>query len=227
MRCCLANENSKRWDFELSKLLPLIIDLESKKIIIFGGGLVGERKAKLFQGADLTVVSKDFTSTLCQLKDEGHIQLIESDLGDIKIESIIEDAFMVVPATDDLALNSKITAMAKKHKILVNSVDGVDDIIVPSVLKRGDIMIGISTLGKSPVMSKFIRKKLEHIIDEKYAEMVRLQCEIRALLKQQVKDHKLRKRILLSILFDEEIWQNMDDYDKARDLAISKWIDRA
>lgn len=211
----------------MSKLLPLIIDLESKKIIIFGGGLVGERKAKLFQGADLTVVSKDFTSTLCQLKDEGHIQLIESDLGDIKIESIIEDAFMVVPATDDLALNSKITAMAKKHKILVNSVDGVDDIIVPSVLKRGDIMIGISTLGKSPVMSKFIRKKLEHIIDEKYAEMVRLQCEIRALLKQQVKDHKLRKRILLSILFDEEIWQNMDDYDKARDLAISKWIDRA
>ena len=211
----------------MSKLLPLIIDLESKKIIIFGGGLVGERKAKLFQGADLTVVSKDFTSTLCKLKDEGHIKLIESDLGDIKIESIIEDAFMVVPATDDLALNSKITAMAKKRKILVNSVDRVDDIIVPSVIKRGDITIGISTLGKSPAMSKFIRKKLEYIIDEKYADMVRLQCEIRALLKQQVKDHKLRKRILWSILSDEEIWQSMDDYEKARDLAISKWIDMA
>ncbi|MDD2666474.1 MAG: bifunctional precorrin-2 dehydrogenase/sirohydrochlorin ferrochelatase [Methanocellales archaeon] len=211
----------------MSKLLPLVIDLESKKIVIFGGGLVGERKAKLFQGADLTVVSKDFTSTLCKLKDEGYIKLIESDLGNIKIESLIKDAFMVVPATDDLALNSKITAMAKKHKILVNSVDRVDDVIIPSVLKRGDITIGISTLGKSPAMSKLIRKKVEHIIDEKYADMVKLQCEIRALLKQQVKDHKLRKRILLSILFDEEIWQSMGDYDKARDLAISKWIDRA
>lgn len=209
----------------MSKLLPLVIDLENKKIVIFGGGAVGERKAKLFQGADLTVVSKDFTPALRKLKNEGRIKLIESDLEDIKIESIIEDAFLVVPATDDLALNSRITAMAKKRKILVNSVDRVDDIIVPSIIKRGDITIGISTLGKSPAMSKFIRKKLERIIDEKYADMVRLQGEIRALLKQQVRDPKLRKRILWDILSDEEIWQSLDDYEKARDLAISKWSD--
>lgn len=209
----------------MSKLLPLVIDLENKKIVIFGGGAVGERKAKLFQGADLTVVSKDFTCALRRLKDEGCIKLIESDLEDIKIESIIEDAFLVVPATDDLALNSKIAAMAKRHKILVNSVDRVDDIIVPSIIKRGDITIGISTLGKSPAMSKFIRKKLERIIDEKYADMVRLQGEIRALLKQQVRDPKLRKRILWDILSDEEIWQSLDDYEKARSMAIFKWSD--
>ena len=218
----LVNGNSKRRVLELSKMLPLIIDVENRRVVIFGGGAVGERKAELFKDADTYVASRDFTPGIQKLAEDGFIKLVKSDLNDIDIESIIKDAFLVIPATDDLALNSRILKMAGEHNILVNQVNAVGDVLIPSVIKKGDIIIGISTQGKSPAVSKFIRKRFEQIVTQKYADMVRLQDEIRELLKERVPSQKLREKVLWEILNDGVIWEALEtSYDKAYALSIA------
>jgi len=168
------------------------------------------------------VASKTFTQRLRRLAEEGSVKLLTCDLNKVDIELLIDGAFLVIPATNDSGLNSKVVELAKKHNVLTNPVDGAGDIVIPSVIKRGDIVIGISTLGKSPAMSKFLRKKLEQVVSRKYADMVKLQDEIREVLKARISDQKAREKILWEILNDKAIWECLDtSYDKAYELSMA------
>ncbi|MCZ7392834.1 MAG: bifunctional precorrin-2 dehydrogenase/sirohydrochlorin ferrochelatase [Candidatus Methanoperedens sp.] len=201
--------------------LPLLLNLKGKEVVIFGGGEVGERKAKLFcEHASVTAVSREFTPLLNSLKDK--IKLIKvKDISEKEISRYLKDAFIAIPATNDALLNEKIAEIASQSGKLVNRVDDLGDIIVPSVIERGDIVIGISTLGKSPALSKFIRERIEGVITPEFALMSRLQNELREKLKIRVEDQKKRKEILWNILNDEKVWAALrESYDKAYMIAL-------
>ncbi len=205
-------------------LLPLMIDLSGRHVAIIGGGSVGERKATLFSKyADTTVISVAFSKNLEEMNGAGKLKLIRADLGsmpDDKIAEIISNAFLVVPATNDASLNDRIVKIAQKSDILINKVDSVGDVVVPSVITRGDLTIGISTLGSSPALSKYTRKKIEQVITPQYADMIRLQNEMRTYLKQNVSEQKKRKEILWEILEDENVWNALlESYEKAYNTA--------
>ena len=139
---------------------------------------------------------------------------------DDKIAEIISNAFLVVPATNDASLNDRIVKIAQKSDILINKVDSVGDVVVPSVITRGDLTIGISTLGSSPALSKYTRKKIEQVITPQYADMIRLQNEMRTYLKQNVSEQEKRKEILWEILEDGNVWNALSEsYEKAYNLA--------
>ncbi|VVB90131.1 Precorrin-2 dehydrogenase [uncultured archaeon] len=206
----------------MKELLPLMLDLSGKEVVIFGGGGVGERKASLFcDHSRVTVVSREFTAGLNQLSRDGKINLIDvNEITDDEISQYLENAFIVIPATNDIILNERIAKLAEKKGTLVNRVDGIGDVLVPSVIRRGDIVIGISTLGKSPALSKYIRQRIEEVITPKFELMSDLQNEIRELLKSQVKDQKERSGILWSIINDNEVWDALDEsYEKAYKVA--------
>jgi len=210
----------------MSGFLPLMIDLHEKEIVIFGGGEVGERKASLFCGhAKVKVVSKEFTPGLDRFHEEGKIELIKiKDIGENEIASFLNNAFIVIPATNDPVFNEKIAKIAKDHGKFINRVDDIGDIIVPSVIRRGDIVIGISTGGQSPALSKYIRQEIEKIITPEFADMSRLQNEIREKLKSIVDDQKKRKDILWNIINDNDVWNSLrESYEKAY-MTASKHI---
>ncbi len=201
-----------------------MIDISDRKVVIIGGGSVGERKASLFSKyAHTTVVSAGFTTKLNELNDTGKVDILQVDLGslpDDKIADIISDAFLVIPATNDISLNSRIVQIAQKSDILINKVDSVGDVVVPSVIKRGDLTIGISTLGSSPALSKYTRTKIEQVITPQYADMIRLQNEMRTYLKQNVSEQEKRKEILWKILENGDVWNALSEsYEKAYNIA--------
>jgi precorrin-2 dehydrogenase/sirohydrochlorin ferrochelatase len=205
----------------MKDFLPLMLDLKGKEVVIFGGGEVGERKAKLFcEHASVTVVSREFTPLLNSL--EGKIKLIKvTDISEKEISRYLKDAFIAIPATNDAVLNERIAKLASQSGKLVNRVDDVGDIIVPSVIERGDIVIGISTLGKSPALSKFIRERIEEVVTPEFALMSRLQNELREKLKIRVEDQKKRKEILWNIIHDDKVWAAFrESYDKAYMIAL-------
>ena len=219
-----------------SNLLPLLIDLSNKKIVIFGAGKVAERKARLFLDyANVTVVNNHFSSTLSQLKDKagagqfqsgaGQLSLIAADLGhltDEQLSDILSDAFLVIPATAEPLLNAQLAQIAKDCGALVNTVDNRGEVVVPSIVTQGDILIGISTKGTSPALSKYMRNKIEHIITPKYAAMARLQDEMREYYKQHIDSQDERKQKLWQLLNNDAIWVALtEDYDKALKLAHS------
>lgn len=195
-------------------LLPLFLDLGTRSVVIFGGGKVGERKARLFsEFSRVTVVSKSFTEGLLQMETEESAKLIRADLAQGYYE-YFEGAFIVVPATNDAELNHSIEMAASKRDILVNKVDGIGDVVVPSLIRRGPIAIAIST--ESPALSKYLRQRLEEELDENFEGMARLLGQIRKEIKQEIPDQMERSSIIWSILSDREVWRLLDlSYEKA------------
>jgi precorrin-2 dehydrogenase/sirohydrochlorin ferrochelatase len=183
-------------------------------VVIFGGGNVGERKARLFSDfSRVTVVSKSFTEGLLQMGRDESAKLIQADLS-ISYHEYLEGAFIIIPATSDANLNQSIEIDASKRGILVNKVDGIGDVVVPSMIRKGPIVIAIST--ESPALSKYLRIRLERELDENIEGMSRLLGQIRKELKQEVPDQRARSRIIWSILSDKEVWRLLDlSYEKA------------
>jgi precorrin-2 dehydrogenase/sirohydrochlorin ferrochelatase len=215
---------------EANNFLPLMLDLSGRKIVIFGGGSVGERKAELFCGcADTLVVSLEFTQRLQELESSRQIRIAKLDLlaaSDSELRRIISGAFIVIPATSNFELNRRITDIAQESNILINQVDALGSVVIPSVIKRGDFVIGISTLGHSPAVSKYVRKQIESLITPAHSDMIRLQDELRNYLKQHVAEQRNRREILWKVLESETVWEGFSEsYEKAAEAAYAIILD--
>lgn len=203
--------------------LPLFIDLSGRRVVIFGGGSVGERKALLFSQYtdDVHVVSRDFTR---RLKNSTNILLTQvEDLTEETIHTCIKDAFIVIPATNNVKLNNEIAGIARRQGALVNRVDGAEtEVIVPSIIQQGDITIALSTGASSPALAKYLRRQLEEIITPEVSLMAQLQEELREILKNKIPEQRERRKILWEILEDEAVWSALSEsYEKAYTLSLS------
>jgi len=200
-------------------LVPLFLDLEGKLVVIFGGGKVGERKARLFSDyGHVMVVSLEFTDNLRAMGGERVLELVDADLT-LGFEKYLEGAFIAIPATNDPELNRAIEEEASRRRILVNRVEGRGDVVVPSLIRKGSITIAVST--ENPGLTKYLRLRLEEELTENYQEMARLLSQIRPELKVLIPRQEDRARTIWSILEDEEIWRQLgasyeDAYARAR-----------
>lgn len=208
---------------DIPALLPLLIDMKDRKVLIFGGGQVGERKAALFSRyAPTTVISRSFTPAIKELGQQS-VCLVNTggELSDDEIALYVRDAFLVVPATSNLELNRRIRDIAHINGCLVNSVDRIEDLVVPSIIKRGDIILAISTGGASPALSRYMRQKIEQAIGPQFEDMARLLGEIRPVLKKEVGSQADRSRILWAILEDKDVWKALaESYELSFDIAL-------
>ncbi|MCX6673213.1 MAG: bifunctional precorrin-2 dehydrogenase/sirohydrochlorin ferrochelatase [Methanothrix sp.] len=206
----------QRDDKSRRPLFPLFLDLNSRHVVIFGGGKVGERKAGLFsQYGPVRVLSRDFSPGLKDLEKDPQrrIDLVECDLS-CGFCKYLQGAFIVVPATSDSKLNRAIEEEARCRGILVNNVEEAGDVVVPSILQRGSIAIAIST--ESPGLTKYLRLRLEEELTENYQDMARLLSQIRRENKELVPMQKDRARIIWKILLDDEVWRLLEvSYEKA------------
>lgn len=188
----------------MSRYYPVYLDLRGKRCIVVGGGTVAERKAGslLKSGADVWIVSPDLSGQLKELVTQKKIGYIKEGFE----ERHLKDAFLVIGATDDPSINSRISREAQRKGILVNIVDLPEDcnFIVPSVVERGDLIISVSTCGKSPALSKKIRKELEQRYGEEYDEFIGLMGEIREYIISEVNNEK-KRGIIFQRLVDSEI----------------------
>jgi precorrin-2 dehydrogenase/sirohydrochlorin ferrochelatase len=179
---------------------PLYIDIEGKKCAVVGGGDVAERKVvSLVEcGADVHVISPEFTPALKRLAEEGRVKLIRRGYkpGDL------EGAALAIVATDDNDLNRQVHKEASENKIPVNVVDTPElcSFIVPSTVRRGDLIISISTSGSCPALAKNIRKQLQQAFGDEYAEYCKVLMDFRKAVADKYDDPKERKRALNKLI---------------------------
>ena len=153
------------------KYYPICLDIKDKLCVVVGGGNVATRKIKtlLKCGANVKVVSQDLSNVL-----KGIIKkrLIQYRKGNYR-KSDLKGSFLTIGATNNSKINKKISKDTKNMKILVNIVDNpkLSNFTVPSVFKRGNLMVSISTDGVSPALSKAIRKWFEVSIGKKVAKI--------------------------------------------------------
>jgi precorrin-2 dehydrogenase/sirohydrochlorin ferrochelatase len=158
---------------------PAFLDLHGKKVLIVGGGSVAQRKIETLveYGALIHVAARDLTPALKGLETEGRIRFLGSEFH----EEQMDGAFLVIAATDDPGMNERVSLAARQRNIPVNAVDQPSDctFIVPSVLRRGDLVIAVSTSGKSPALARRLREQLEGMFGEEYASYLQLMGRIR------------------------------------------------
>lgn len=173
---------------------PVNLNLDNMEIIIVGGGKVALRKCMNFLefGKSVTVLAPDFDSRFLELGNKVDL------INDIFKEEYIDKFDIVVAATDDKEVNEEIACICRKKSKLINVVDSRDlsDFTVSSYVKRGDLLIGISTGGKIPALSAKIRRDLEEIYDESFAEYVDLLGELREKIIKKYEDKTERKEVL-------------------------------
>jgi len=204
----------------MARYTPLFIDFSGRRVVIFGGGKVGERKAGYFAGADVTVVSREFTPGLEAI--EG-VRRVRRDVAAGDVPDLIAGAFLVVAATGDRRLDEEIVKAAAASGVLANSAGGDGDVILPSKMRRGDITVAFATGGKSPAMSRFLRLWLEESLGPEMADMVKLQSELREALKRDVPTQDERERLLWSVIDDLSVWEALrSSYDEALAMALDK-----
>ena len=169
---------------ELMDYFPIFIDIAQKPCLVVGGGDIAYRKINLLLKADaqVTCVSPACCDGVAVLAKNNKISLIEKDFeaGDVSTQVLI------VSATDDAGLNTRVSALAKAANIPVNVVDSpaLCSFIMPSIVDRSPIVVAISSAGKAPVLARLIRAKLESSIPSAYGKLATLAGDFR----QQVKD---------------------------------------
>ena len=179
----------------------------------------------LERGTRITVVSRCFTENLLELGNRGEIELVEADLEEAAsvIPDRVSGAAVVITTTDSPRLNARIAQAARDEGVLVCAVDmpALSDFYFPAVACMGSIRVGICTDGKSPLMSRQLRERIEGILTKEDSLQVELQHYARGLAKERVHKSERRREILYEIAGDPEIRRLLleDKLEEAKKLA--------
>ena len=168
-------------------------------VFILGTGEVASRRANKFldHGANVKLAGNSLSD---DLKDKG------ADLYSIDdVDELVDWSDLVVVASGDEELSEHVSEIAQDK--LVNRADFPlkGDIIVPISFEIGDVEISIFTNGKSPLMARQLRKKIQSIITEEDILEIELQDYARLELKRVLKNQKERRQVLYEIFEDEKI----------------------
>lgn len=191
---------------------PINLKLKNIQITVIGGGEVAYRKCKNFLGfgKSVKVVSENFIEKFSTIESKVEI------INDSYKEEYIKSSFIVVAATNNKEVNKKIGIYCRNNGKLVNVVDDIElsNYTVPSCVKRGDLLISISTGGNSPSLSSKIKRELENKYDNTYEEYVSLLGEIRKEIIEKIEDISERKNKLNALvnLDIEELKVIKDEY---------------
>ena len=174
---------------------PVLLDLAGRRSVVVGGGTIAEGKvgALVAAGARVTVIAPALTPTLAAQHRAGRFAHVARgyEPGDLS------GAFLVIGATDDPEVNHAVHAEAVTVGALINVVDDVPycGFILPSVLRRGDLTVAVSTAGHAPALAVRIRERLERELGDEYGRFLELAAELRAPLARAVPEFQHRKAI--------------------------------
>ncbi|MDE6388290.1 MAG: bifunctional precorrin-2 dehydrogenase/sirohydrochlorin ferrochelatase [Lachnospiraceae bacterium] len=178
------------------------MEIAGKNGVIVGGGKVAARKVEklLAFGPNLTVIAPQIEECIrnqeMQMREDDGALLLLIERA-FRMEDL-ENADFVIAATDDEALNVRISDYCKKERVPVNVVDDKEkcSFYFPALIREGDMTIGISTDGKSPVAASWMRKEVSRIMPQGLGEVVDLMGQIRPLVMESDLPEAARKEIL-------------------------------
>ncbi len=181
-------------------VFPLFIDLKGKKIVIIGAGNVAARKIEILTryNACIYVIGLEIHSDIQEYENKKQIKVFNRKYSN----SDIDEAFLVIAATSNRLMNEDIYDYAINKNIWINVVDNpkLCTFVFPSIVKRGDLVIGISTSGSCPTFSKKMREKLEGIIPTYYDNILSIMKDYRATVEMEFDCQEKRKKILNNLM---------------------------
>jgi siroheme synthase-like protein len=196
----------------MSALYPVMIDVSGRLCLVVGGGRVALRKviALLRAGARIVVVSVSFGS---------HFRLLIDRITMIKREflstDITDELALVIGATDVSDVNRLVSASAAARRIPCNIVDNPElcSFIVPAVVHRGDVTIAVSTQGRCPRLSRYIKSRIARALGPDLADLASYLGDVRVRVKSAISDARARTAF----------WETLFASDPLEDIRQNGW----
>jgi len=208
----------------MPRYYPICLEIANRACLVVGGGAVGLRKARalLAHHGRVRVVAAEALPPLRRLAEKGRIILHErpyraSDLRGIQL---------VFVATDDAALNRRIAREARRRRVPINIADvpALCDFIVPSIVRRGKLIVAVSTEGACPALSKRLRKALEKQFDRAYGDYVEMLAGLRKRIIARTPDSRAAARLLERLLDEDFLRIIRRKGRRAAEAHARKWL---
>ena len=216
------------------------LNLRGRNILVVGAGMEGTKRIKSLSKHDckIIIISETVNESLYEIEGKNNpIIIIRRKIEDPGILDEFSDIFVVFASTNDPFLNKKIIERAKEKGILSYSIDNASssDFFFTSIINIDEaLQVAISTSGKSPLMSKIIRDRIENaiknIIGKKDTDNIKIQEFAREHVRNYIENQHERRKFLYSIVDDQEIQDLIakNNIDKAKERIINtldKWED--
>ena len=216
------------------------LNLKGRNILVIGAGMEGAKRIKSLSNQDckIIIISETVNESLYEIEGKNNpIIIIRRKIEDPSIIDEFNDIFVVFASTNDPFLNKKIIERAKEKGLLSYSIDdaSASDFFFTSIINIDEtIQIAISTSGKSPLMSKIIRDRIENaiknIIGKKDTDNIKIQEFAREHVRDYIENQHERRKFLYSIVDDREIQELIakNNIGKAKERIINtldKWED--
>jgi len=220
-RARMASPDGENLRVEPVSFYPAFIDLNGRRCLVVGGGPVGTEKAeKLVEaGADVRLVSPEITPRLAKLVAVGAIG--EHHRRGYR-PSDLDGCLLVIAATNVPAVNLRVWDDGEARRMLVNVVDvpHLCNFIVPSIMRRGELAVAVSTGGASPVVARRVRRIVEREVGAEWGELVGILRDTREELKLRFTDMPSRAAAVEALL-ETDVVERLaaGDRDGALDLV--------
>jgi precorrin-2 dehydrogenase/sirohydrochlorin ferrochelatase len=175
---------------------PLFIDLTGRKCLVVGAGKVASRKIErlLSFNATVIVVAPEADQSILYWTEQGLLTYLPREYSSADLAGV----FLVIAATADRAVNETVDREASALGVWVNVADhsGQGNFHFPAVIQRDQLVVGISTAGSFPALSRQLRLQLEKELDVRWGAVLDELGTIRSRLQQEVPDPQNRRAIL-------------------------------
>lgn len=192
--------------------LPIFMNIRQQHCVIVGGGAVAARKADLFikAGAVVTVIAPQIKQEMQFHLSHGKVIWLMETFSEEVMASLSKPELMI-SATDNQVVNLAVHAYGKANGVPVNVADQTEycDFILPAIVDRDPMIVAVSTGGRSPVLARLMKAKLEQFLPHGFAKLTDLVGRYRGKVKQAVKTESGRKnfweKVLSSLFIDKAV----------------------
>ena len=205
-----------------NKFLPVFLATDKNKILLVGAGNVAMAKLSLIAefSDNITIVAKKINHSVRELAKLRSFELIEANFD----KSQLKDKKIVIAATNKEEVNQEIAKQAKQLGVLVNAVDNpkISNFIFGSVVKRGDVTMAISSNGISPVLTRYIKQKIENMFPARFSELTNFIAKYKEKVKKILTSFQAR-RIFWQEIFEGKVIEEIyvGNNDKAEKLLLN------
>ena len=151
--------------------LPIFIDIKNERSLVIGGQKNAFEKIELLlkAGSNVTVISPNICREIVNLKENGQITYHEESFSEFNLKG----CRLIIVATSNSSLRTKVVKTAKENEIPVNVIDFPDlcTFSLPSIIDRSPLLLAVSTSGNSPTMTRIIRSRLEAMLPLAYGRL--------------------------------------------------------
>lgn len=180
-------ESPSAWPY-----FPVFLRLRGQRVLVVGGGEVAARKIRLLTraGAAVVVLAPELCAELQQRLERSEIRRIVAAFA----PPLLDGYRLVIAATDDTALNQRVSEAAAERQIPVNVVDDPlhSSFITPAIVDRSPLLIAISSFGAAPVLARRVRERIETLLPAAYGRIAAFMERWRERVKQQLPQSQRR-----------------------------------